>query len=240
MSDAPSAPSLSATETFPFDAVLFDCDGTLVESEPITFRVLSEMLNAVGWKISATEFSEFFLGQSVKSRFDVIQSRTTIVDIEAWHASYREKRDQALSQEVAPTLFAGEVVQHLAQRHKVRLAVVSASSRAKIELQLGKVGMIRWFGCHIYSGQRSPRNKPWPDVYLQAASSLGVDIRRCAIVEDSVSGVLAGVAAGGTVYAYMPPNRETGLRSSLLEAGAKDVFGDMRMLPRILAETRML
>ncbi|WP_404611485.1 HAD family hydrolase [Caballeronia udeis] len=219
--------------------MLFDCDGTLVESEPITFRVLSDMLHTAGWKITAQEFSELFLGQSVKSRFDLIRSRTTVVDIEAWYLDYRDRRDQALSREVAATPFVRDVVKHLAW-HSVRLAVVSASSRSKIALQLDKVGLTGWFGGHIYSGQHSRRNKPWPDVYLEAASLLGVDIRRCAIVEDSPSGVLAGVSAGATVYAYSPSHREPSQCGRLLAAGAKDVFGDMRMLKRLLTGTRMV
>ncbi|SOE97778.1 haloacid dehalogenase superfamily, subfamily IA, variant 3 with third motif having DD or ED [Burkholderia sp. D7] len=239
MSEPAFSPLTPANGAVSFDAVLFDCDGTLVESEPITFRVLSDMLHTAGWKISVHEFSELFLGQSVKSRFDLIRSRTAVVDIEAWYLDYRDRRDQALSREVAATPFAGEIVKHLA-RHKVRLAVVSASSRSKIALQLDKVGLTGWFGCHIYSGQHSRRNKPWPDVYLEAASSLGVDIRRCAIVEDSPSGVLAGVSAGATVYGYSPSHREPGQCGRLLAAGAKDVFGDMRMLQRMLTGTRMV
>jgi HAD superfamily hydrolase (TIGR01509 family) len=224
-----------AREAFPFDAVLFDCDGTLVESEPISFRVLSEMLGAEGWPITADEFSEIFLGQSVKSRMDVIRSKTAIPDMDAWYLAYTDRRDKALSNEVAAIPFAMDVVRCLAQRQAVRLAVVSASSRAKMELQLDKVGLRGWFGHHLYSGQQVARNKPWPDVYLEAASSLGVEIARCAVIEDSVSGLTAGVAAGATVYAYSPPHRGPESTRALIEAGAKAVFDNMRSLGRLFA-----
>jgi HAD superfamily hydrolase (TIGR01509 family) len=192
------------------------------------------MLSAEGWKITADEFSEIFLGQSVKSRMDVIQSKTAISDTEAWYFAYTQTRDKALSNEVGAIPFVGDVLKCLAQRQKVRLAVVSASSRAKMELQLHKVGLRRWFGPHLYSGQQSARNKPCPDVYLEAAASLGVDIQRCAVVEDSLSGVTAAVSAGATVYAYCPACREPALRCALSKAGAAVVFSDMRSLPRFV------
>jgi beta-phosphoglucomutase-like phosphatase (HAD superfamily) len=76
-----------------------------------------------------------------------------------------------------------------------------------------------------------PRSKPHPDVYLAAASALGVDPRRCAVVEDTTTGIAAGVAAGATVFAYLPEGDGQALRT----AGAHAVFADMAHLPALLA-----
>jgi HAD superfamily hydrolase (TIGR01509 family) len=71
-----------------------------------------------------------------------------------------------------------------------------------VKLQLGKVGILDAFGAHVFSGQDMPNTKPHPDVYLAAAAALGVDPKRCAVIEDTVTGATAGVAAGATVFGF--------------------------------------
>jgi HAD superfamily hydrolase (TIGR01509 family) len=83
-----------------------------------------------------------------------------------------------------------------------RLACASGADRAKVELQLTKVGLDHLFAGKIFSGMETPRSKPAPDVYLAAAAALGVDPARAAVVEDTATGVRAGVAAGATVFGY--------------------------------------
>lgn len=81
----------------------------------------------------------------------------------------------------------------------------SPADRLKVEPQLEKCGFMPYFKDRIFSGHEMPRSKPAPDVYLAAAAALGVDPKRCAVVEDTVPGVTAGVAAGVTVFGYSPP-----------------------------------
>ena len=88
-----------------------------------------------------------------------------------------------------------------------------------------------YFTGRIFSGHELPRSKPFPDVYLAAAASLRVDAKRCAVVEDSVTGVLAGVAAGCTVFGYCPPQAGQQAAAELLGAGAAVTFVDMAQLP---------
>jgi HAD superfamily hydrolase (TIGR01509 family) len=95
---------------------------------------------------------------------------------------------------------------------------------------LKQVGLAEYFADKIFSGHEMPRSKPWPDVYLAAAAHLGVDPQRCAVVEDTVTGVRAGVAAGATVFAYAP----LGVGDALKQAGAQQVFGDMAQLHALL------
>ena len=98
-----------------------------------------------------------------------------------------------------------------------------------------KCGLMPFFEGHVFSGHDLPRSKPFPDVYLAAAASLGVDPRRCAVVEDTVTGVTAGVAAGATVFGYSPPEAGHDAPPALRAAGATVIFTDMADLDALLA-----
>ena len=87
-----------------------------------------------------------------------------------------------------------------------------------------------YFEGRIFSGYETPRSKPFPDVYLAAAAALRTAPQRCAVVEDTVTGVTAGVAAGASVFGYAP----NGDGAALLSAGASQVFTDMAHLPVLL------
>lgn len=117
-----------------------------------------------------------------------------------------------------------------------QIAVASGADKPKVLMQLEKVGMLPYFGAHVFSGHDLPRTKPWPDVYLAAAASLGVDPARCLVIEDSVPGLTAGVRAGATVWGYCPRVNAHSTPESLMTAGASMVFDDMADLPRLLAQ----
>jgi len=87
----------------------------------------------------------------------------------------------------------------------------------------------------VFSGHEMPQTKPAPDVYLAAAKHLAVEPQRCLVVEDSPTGVKAGVAAGATVIGFLPATRPEGLDQSLLEAGAVALFDDMTQLPQFMS-----
>lgn len=98
-------------------------------------------------------------------------------------------------------------------------------------MQLAKAGMAPYFEGHVYSGHEMPRSKPFPDVYLAAAEALKADPARCLVIEDTMTGVQAGVAAGATVWGYFPADQGHATAEQLLEAGAACVFGDMGICP---------
>jgi beta-phosphoglucomutase-like phosphatase (HAD superfamily) len=99
---------------------------------------------------------------------------------------------------------------------------------------MDKCGLMPYFKGRIFSGHEMPRSKPAPDVYLAAAAALGVDPKRCAVVEDTVTGVTAGVAAGAMVFGYSPAEAGHDAPGALRRAGAVDVFTDMAGLPALL------
>ena len=219
-----------------FEAILFDCDGVLVDSEPITNGVLREMLEEMGWVLSVQECYRLFVGRSVYDEAHVITQRTGVPIDAVWIKGFQARRDAALHEHLQAVDGIHAAVQWVHARSPGRLAVASGADRGKIHLQLGKVGLLQYFGPHIVSGQEMPRNKPHPDVYLAAAASLGVDAACCAVVEDTVTGVTAGVAAGATVLAYAPSAGHGSGEAALRAAGAHHVFTSMQDLPTLLAK----
>ena len=213
-----------------FDAVLFDCDGVLVDSEPITNGVLRDMLEELGWKLSPQECMRIFVGKAVKDERALIEARTGQPLTEDWMVRFRERRNEGLMRRVKPIHGAVEAVAQIHERFGGRVACASGADRFKVELQLEKCGLMRFFKGRIFSGHELPRSKPAPDVYLAAAAALGVAPARCAVIEDTVTGVLAGVAAGATVFGYSPPEAGHDAPGALRAAGAVWIFDDMAQL----------
>ena len=187
-----------------FDAVLFDCDGVLVDSEPITNGVLREVLNEAGWALTQAECMRIFIGKAVRDERARIEAETGQPLTDAWMQAFYERRNARLLAELKAIDGVHEAVAHLHQRVGGRIACASGADRAKVVMQLEHVGLARWFGDAVFSGHDLPRSKPAPDVYLAAAAHLGVDPARCLVVEDTATGAQAGLAAGATVWGYCP------------------------------------
>ncbi len=217
-----------------FDAVLFDCDGVLVDSEPITNGLLRDMLADLGWHMTAQECVDRFVGKAVKDEAVHIAKQTGKPVTEAWQAEFRARRDAALHRYLTPIDGIEVALQRIHAVYGQRIACASGADRGKVVLQLRKVGLMPYFEGRIFSGYEMPRTKPAPDVYLAAALELGAPPVRCAVVEDTVTGITAGVAAGATVFGYAPYGVSEASRSALLGAGASVLFSDMQDLPSLL------
>ncbi|MDR7379998.1 HAD superfamily hydrolase (TIGR01509 family) [Rhodoferax ferrireducens] len=217
-----------------FDAVLFDCDGVLVDSEPLTNGVLRDMLAERGWELSAAECMRFFVGKAVMDEVASIEKHTGQPVTEAWMSEFRSRRNQALQDQLLPIPNIHAAVQAIHTAYAGGIACASGADRIKVELQLRKVGLIEYFDGRVFSGHEMPRSKPWPDVYLAAAAALQANPQRCAVVEDTVTGVRAGVAAGATVFGYAPATSGHVDAQTLREAGASATFTDMEHLAALL------
>jgi HAD superfamily hydrolase (TIGR01509 family) len=221
-----------------FEAVLFDCDGVLVDSEPIVNRLLCEMMNDLGWKLTLEESIHVFLGKAVKDNKDLIEQNTGKPLTDEWMRHFRARRDAALVEQMLATEGIHEALDAIAASYGTQIAVASGADRGKIEVMLGKVGLMKYFEGRIFSGHEMPRSKPYPDVYLAAAAALGADPKRCVVIEDTPTGVKAGVAAGATVLGFAPtdPIRVAmhGDGSDLIAHGANLVFREMAELSDLL------
>lgn len=216
-----------------FEAVLFDCDGVLVDSEAITCGALRDMLDENGWRLSLAECMAHFVGHAVRSRADLIETHTGKPLTDAFMDEFYRRRNSRLASDITVIDGIHDAVRHLHGRCEGRIAVASGADRYKLEMMLHQVGLHHFFEGRIFSGHEMPRSKPHPDVYLAAAAHLQVDPARCLVVEDSPVGIAAGVAAGATVWAYAPPSAPTDV---LLQAGAHHVFAHMSQLPALFSD----
>jgi HAD superfamily hydrolase (TIGR01509 family) len=209
-----------------WDAVIFDCDGVLVDSEPISTRVFTEMLATIGLTMSMEESAERFIGRSMPACMAVVEELLGRPVPEGFVEEYHRKSALAFQAELVVVPGVVEVLDWLPWPH----CVASGSDHERLRITLTKTGLYPRFEGRIYSCHDVARGKPDPDVFLYAAERMGVRPERCAVVEDSVLGVQAGVAAGMSVFAYTGTADVPRLR----EAGAQTVFDEMAELPALL------
>ncbi len=214
-----------------FSAVLFDCDGVLVDSESITNSVLRQMLIEMGWDISAEECIRIFIGKALKDQWEPILEHTGVHIDEAWIASFRARRDEALRTDLQPITGAVEAVKAIHELYGENIACVTGADRAKVEMQLEIAGLSEYFGDRVFSGMECAKSKPAPDVYLAAAASLGIDPEKALVIEDTATGATAGIGAGATVFGFSNNGPTSTAPQKLLDAGAAHVFNDMAELP---------
>lgn len=219
-----------------FTAVLFDCDGVLVDSESITNTVLREMLMELGWNISQEECISLFIGKALKDQWEPILENTGVRIDDAWIVDFRARRDVALRDNLLAIPGALEAVQDISALYGGKIACATGADRGKVEMQLAITALADFFGGQVYSGMEYAKSKPAPDVYLAAAAGLGVEPSCAAVVEDTVTGVTAGVAAGATVFGYCPGGAISSTPEKLLAAGATAIFTSMDQLPGLLSQ----
>ncbi len=187
-----------------FDAVLFDCDGVLVDSEPITNGVLREVLNESGWALTQAECHAIFIGKAVRDERARIERETGRPLTEEWMHMFYARRDHRLRAELQTVVGALDAVIAAHTHTEGRIACASGADKPKVVMQIEMARMSPYFGDRIFSGHDQPRSKPHPDVYLAAAAHLGADPAHCLVVEDTATGAQAGLAAGATVWGYCP------------------------------------
>jgi HAD superfamily hydrolase (TIGR01509 family) len=187
-----------------FEAVLFDCDGVLVDSEPITNGVLRQMLNEAGWALSAADCERIFIGKAVRDERERIERETGQPLTDDWMRAFYARRDQRLRAELQTVSGALDAVIAAHAHTAGRIACASGADRPKVVMQIGMAGMAPYFEDRIFSGHDLPRSKPAPDVYLAAAAHVGADPARCLVIEDTATGAQAGLAAGAAGWGYCP------------------------------------
>lgn len=179
------------------DLVIFDCDGTLVDSEVVAAEAWSEYVARYGVDLTAREALQRFRGVSMtlcRAHIEALHGAPLPASFEK---ELRELMGTMLEAKLQPIAGALEMVQALA----IPYALASNAPHHKIELCLRVTGLLPYFAGRIFSAYDVQRWKPDPALFLFAAQSLGVAPARCAVVEDSLPGVQAGLAAGMKVIA---------------------------------------
>ncbi len=191
----------------PIDAIIFDCDGTLVDSLPLATAVLVEYLASLGVTLSASEATVHFgsgrLAESVAGFERFLGAKLP----GAFVPELRRRRDRAVRERLRPIDGALELVRTL----QIPIAVASNGPLQQTALSLEVTGLLRYFSPNVFSAYDVGSWKPDPGLFLHAAERLGVEPSRCAVVEDAAPGIDAGIAAGMVVFALCDddyPNHE--------------------------------
>ena len=185
---------------FPPDMVLFDCDGVLVDSEPLSEAVLIENLSRHGLDIGPDQFAGLFLGGTLAGVMQ--KAREMGADLPGnWLNDTYQEIFTVLEEKVELIPGAGMVLDRL-DAAGVLYAVGSNGPHRKMEISLGRTGLRNRLQGRIYSREDVAAPKPAPDVYLKAAADAGVPPGRCVVVEDSANGARAGQAAGMYVMGF--------------------------------------
>jgi len=199
--------------TKPFDLVIFDCDGVLVDSEPITNQVYVQMLNEYGYQVNAEEYLRDFWGQAMTYRLEVTSRKLNWTPPKDFLSVFHERLVDMTIRELKPVPGIRELVQSL----NASYCVASNGSPEEISLRLEATRLTDLFlGKKIFSGTEMPHPKPAPDVYLAAAKAFDLPPEKCIVIEDSIPGITAGVRAGMKVYGHAAFTSVESLR----EAGA--------------------
>jgi len=211
----------------PLELVIFDCDGVLVDSELITNRIFASMLNELGIPVTLEDMFEQFVGRSMANCLEKIAGLLGRPVSDDFVQQYQVRTTAALQSDLKVVPGIEAVLDQI----KMPYCVASSGSPEKMQTTLGITGLLPRFKGKIFSVTEVARGKPFPDVFLYAAAKFGAAASKCAVVEDTPTGVAAGVAAGMTVYGYCgltPQHR-------LKEAGAHYTFDSMSQLPKLLA-----
>lgn len=208
------------------DLVVFDCDGVLVDSERISVDIDRRVLDDLGWSLTTDEIIHRFVGRSdAHFRAEIERHRGRALD-DDWAAPYEEWYRDAFERD----LVAVPGIEEALDVVDLATCVASSGSHAKIRRSLTLTGLLAHFDGRIFSADDVRDGKPAPDLFLHAATRLGVPPERCIVVEDSRFGVQAARAAGMRVLGYaggITPGE-------WLEVEGATVFTDMRELPALL------
>jgi HAD superfamily hydrolase (TIGR01509 family) len=212
-----------------WELVIFDCDGVLVDSEPIANRILTGMLNELGLPIGYDETMRSFVGRSMSSCLQIIEERLGRSVPADFVRTYNARSFAAFRDELHPIPGVTETL----ARIRYPVCVASSASHDKMRTTLSVTGLLpRFEGC-LFSATDVGRGKPDPALFLHAASRMGAAPRASAVVEDTRVGVQAGLTAGMAVFGFARAEKP----SALAEAGVH-VFTDMLALADLLEEHR--
>ncbi len=210
------------------ELVVFDCDGVLVDSEPIANRVMAEAVTVLGWPLSAADCIARFKGHHFDSVIAAVEGRLGRPVPEDWVANLRAVTGAAFERELQPFPGVVEALDALAEGG-LATCVASQGPPEKMAVSLAVTGLRARFEGRIFSAYQVERGKPHPDLFLFAAQTMGVAPRACVVIEDSPLGVTAARAAGMNVLGFAP----VGDGADLAAAGAR-LFRDMAELPGVL------
>jgi HAD superfamily hydrolase (TIGR01509 family) len=218
-----------------FEAILFDCDGVLVDSEKIYVEVEREHLARIGLDYELQAYMDRFQGLGSTDYWAALERDHRSLGKGPLPESFGPELDAATQERIDRDLTEIAGIRQLLETHGGPRAVASSSRLHRLTRKLRHTGLFGYFDPHIYSGEQVANGKPAPDLFLFAAAKLGVAPSATLVVEDSANGVRAGLAAGMTVWGFVGGSHShNGHADRLRAAGAHRVVGSHDDLAALL------
>lgn len=209
-------------------AIIYDCDGTLIDSEHIAGSVCAEALTKLGFPTTMEAFNARFNGVPAAETWATIRAELPVELPPGFNEAINAEIYRRYEEELHPVPGVVAAIEIIGGTR----AVASSTNLQRLRVNLEKTGLARFFDPHIYSASQVARGKPAPDVFLYAASQIGADPARTVVIEDSVAGVTSGIRAGMAVIGFHgASNGISGLDERLIAAGARTVIASMADLP---------
>ena len=211
--------------------IIFDCDGVLVDSESLAAENLRAELTAIGFSGATSDYLARLRGRTMAEAMRMVEADWGRTLPDDFLARLRARDVGTFESHLKAVAGVPEILDRL----PVPVCVASSGSPEKIRHSLGLTGLLERFEPHLFSAASVARGKPAPDLFLLAARTMGSAPANCAVIEDSVPGIVAAVAAGMHPLGFVGASHggET-LGTALAQAGAARVFRDMRDLPELL------
>lgn len=211
------------------ELIIFDCDGVIVDSEIVANKSSAMTKRELGWDISDEEHMLMFCGHGPDS--PVIQDAWARLPDE-YHAKSQARRIELMKAELQPIPNIKTVLENL----ELPFCMASNSLVDKINFMLDLTDLSHLFEERVFSSQHVEKGKPSPDLYLHAADTMGVAPEKCLVVEDSIPGATAGIAANMNVLGFVGGSHQPfmNIEDTLLELGVHQLFDDMSKLPQII------
>lgn len=212
-------------------AVIFDCDGVLVDSEVVACGVAAQVLQRHGVAAGADEVMHRFLGRPLTYLIAEL-SREHGVDLSTGFLAEMRAEELVAMRSIRPITGMGALLAALS----VPKCVASSSELPRVRTALTSAGLLDHFGDHIYTSEMVSRPKPFPDLFLHGAAQLGVAAGGCIVIEDSKAGVRAAVDGGMIAVGFAGGSHagRAGFAEALLAEGAMEVVDDTAALSVVL------
>jgi HAD superfamily hydrolase (TIGR01509 family) len=208
-----------------YKCVIFDCDGVLVDSEPIGNQILVDMANDLGANIDLSFAMKHFKGSHFKECIAVISSVVNQPIPESFEAEYRQRSLEEFKKGLKPIDGVTQVIEQL----KLPFCVASSGMESKMKFNLNLVGLLPYFEGKMFRCYDIQKFKPEPDVFLWAAKTMGFQPHECVVIEDSLLGVKGALAGGFDVFGFTAHDDD-----NELEGLATKTFNDMAHLLKLL------
>ncbi|MBX3505027.1 MAG: HAD family phosphatase [Parvibaculum sp.] len=211
--------------------VIFDCDGVLVDTEPVANRLLARVLGEEGFTVSYEECRRLFVGRTMDAVRAHVEEALGRALREDWTPYIRDRTLEAFAEGIEPVPGAPDVI-HALRARGLPYCVASSGKFEKMRFTLGMTGLLPFVEDVLFSAEEVRAGKPAPDLFLHAATRMGHEPSRCLVIEDSVPGVQAAVAAGMPVIGYAGDPLTD---AAALESEGAHVVSDMSALLKVLS-----